>query len=92
MKFLVRRPFHSAFGFGELVDQFEEAIGLDEPGLRAERFLQLKIDIFTERIRFDLEDEKIAEIRDQVRHQTHHVFAGFGLVVQQLDRLRRGGV
>ena len=35
MQLLVRRPFHPAFGFGELLDQLEEAIGFDQSRLLA---------------------------------------------------------
>ena len=35
MQFLVRRPFHSAFGCGKLIDQLEQSIGLDQCRLLA---------------------------------------------------------
>jgi hypothetical protein len=51
----------------------------------SEGFLYVRIDIFLQRIRLGLENEQISQIRDQVRHQTHHVLAAFRLLVEELE-------
>ena len=86
MQLLVRRPFHSPLGLGELVDQFQQPLVFDQFGLGRERFLRFRIDIFLERIRLGLKHEQIAQIADQIRHQPHHVFASFALLVKNIER------
>ena len=86
MQFFVRRPFHSAFGLRELVDQIEKSIVLNQLTLGRECFLQFRIDVVLERVGFCFEYEQIAQVTDQVRHQTHHVFAGFALLVEDIER------
>ena len=39
MQFFVGGPFHTAFRFGKLIDQFQQPIGLDQLRLGGERFL-----------------------------------------------------
>ena len=86
MQFLVRCPFHSALRLRELVDQIEKPIVFHQIGLLPERLLQFRIDIVRDRVRFGFKHEQVAQIRNQVRHQTHHVFAGFALLVEDVER------
>ncbi len=89
MELLVWRPFHSAFGGGELINQFEQTIRGDQVSMCRERFFQIGIDIFIQNVRLRLEHKQIAQISDQVRHESHHVFAGFALLVEELERAGR---
>ena len=89
MQLFVRRPFHSAFGCGKLIDQLEQPIVCDQFRVRCERFLHIRIDIFLQGVRHGLEDEQIAQISDQIRHESHHVLAGFALLMKQINGGRR---
>ena len=53
--------------------------------MRRERLLQIKIDVFAQRVGLHFKNEQVAQIRNQVGHEPHHVLAGLGLFVKKLD-------
>ena len=53
-----------------------------------ERCLHVRLDVFLQCVRFRLEYKQIAQVRNQIRHETHHIFPGVTLLMQQIDRAR----
>jgi len=43
---LIRRPFYSPFGGGELIDQFEQTIDGNQFRVCGQRFLNVRINVF----------------------------------------------
>ena len=88
MQLFIRRPFHSTFGGGKLIDQLEQTVGRNQSRMCGKRFLQIRIDVFLHRIGLRLEHKQIAKINDQIRHESHHVLAVFRLLVKELEGCR----